>query len=98
VLPNVLPTSHLERMLGGLLLATSPRLDWPTLMRRTYATDVLECPQCHGRLRILAAITAPDTARQILECLGLPTAVPRPARARDPTWDEGGQSELAGLE
>ena len=98
VLPNVLPASHLERMLGGVLLATSPRLDWATLMRRTYATDVLECPQCHGRQRILAAITAPDTACQILECLGLPTAVARPARARDPTWDEGGQSELAGLE
>jgi hypothetical protein len=98
LLPSVLPVSHCERMLDGLLLATSPRLDWATLMRRTYATDVLACPNCHGRLRVLAAITLPDVARQILECLGLPTAVSRPARARDPTWDEGGQSEPAGID
>jgi hypothetical protein len=38
-------------------------------------------------MRVLAAITSPDVARQILECLGMSTAAPRTARARDPTWD-----------
>jgi len=92
--PNVLPIAHWERLLGGLLLVTSPRLDWAMLMRRTYATDVLQCSQCHGRLRVLAAITAPEVARQILARLGVPTAAPQPARARDPTWDDSPQTEL----
>jgi hypothetical protein len=42
-------------------------------------------------MRVLAAITSPDVARQILECLGMPTVAPRTARARDPTWDETSQ-------
>lgn len=37
---------HLDRLFGGLLLATSPRLDWATLLRRTYAVDVLACVRC----------------------------------------------------
>jgi len=65
------------------------------LLRRTYAIDVLQCSQCHGRLRVLAAITAPDVALQILACLGVPTAAPRSARARDPTWDASPHTELA---
>jgi len=96
--PNVLPIRHWNRLLGGLLLCTSPRLDWATLMRRTHATDVLECSQCHGRLRVLAVITEPDVAREILTRLGHATTAPRPARARDPTWVEGAQAELPGAE
>jgi hypothetical protein len=92
--PNVLPIRHWNRLLGGLLLCTSPRLDWATLMRRTHATDVLECSQCHGRLRVLAAITEPDVAREILTRLGLAITEPRPARARDPTWEDAAQTEL----
>jgi hypothetical protein len=38
-------------------------------MRRVFDVDVLECPNCRGRMRILAAI------QKILCCLGLP---PRP--------------------
>jgi hypothetical protein len=81
-------------MLGGLLLATAPRVDWATLMRRTYDLDVLACPNCDGRLRVLAAVTAPDVAQRVLDSLGLPTTPPQPVRARDPTRDEDGQTEL----
>ena len=35
---------HLDRLLDGLLLATSPRVEWAKLLRRTYAVDVLACP------------------------------------------------------
>jgi hypothetical protein len=41
---------HLDRLLGGLLLSTSPRLDWATLLRRTYAVDVLACVRCGGAI------------------------------------------------
>jgi hypothetical protein len=45
---------HLDRLLDGLLLATSPRVDWAKLLRRTYATDVLACAPSGGRLRLLS--------------------------------------------
>ena len=51
-------------------------------MRRVFAFAVLECSQCGGRLRILAAIHPPDTTQAILECLGLPSRAPPLASAR----------------
>jgi hypothetical protein len=55
---------------------------WAELMRRVFAVDVLECPRCHGPMRILAALHPPDTAGSILECLGLPARPPPVAPAR----------------
>jgi len=78
---------HLDRLLGGLVLATSPRVEWAKLLRRTFAIDALRCPHCAGRLRLLAAITEKATARKILEHLGLPAA-PTVPRARSPDQDE----------
>jgi hypothetical protein len=46
-------------------------------------------------MRVLAAITAPDVVRQILECLGIAPVAPQAARARDPTWDEQCPTELS---
>jgi hypothetical protein len=45
-------------------------------MRRVFALDVLECPRCFGRLRIVAAIHPPAAIRAILDCLGLPSRAP----------------------
>ena len=45
------------------------------------AIDVIECPRCLGRMRILAAIHPPDAIRAILECLGLPSRAPPIASA-----------------
>jgi hypothetical protein len=41
---------HIDRLLGGLLLATSPRVDWAKQLLRTDATDVLACASCGGLL------------------------------------------------
>jgi tetratricopeptide (TPR) repeat protein len=46
-----------------------------------WAIDVLECPRCLGRMRILAAIHPPDAIRAILDCLGLPSRAPPIASA-----------------
>jgi hypothetical protein len=54
---------------------------WTQLMRRVFAIDVLQCPACQGRMRIVAAIQAPEVIRKILECLGLPARPPPLARA-----------------
>jgi hypothetical protein len=93
--PNIVSVRHWSRLLGGLLYATSPRLRWPELLRRTFDVDVLECPKCHGRLRIVEAVVETDSARQILERLGLPVAPPRLVRARDPTTLDGEEPDAA---
>jgi len=58
------PRSHLRRY------------SWPELMQRVFAIDVLECPDCGGAMRILAAIHPPHTTKAILDCLGLPSRPP----------------------
>ncbi len=61
------------------------RLAWADLLRRVFAIDVLRCPGCGGRMRILAAIHPPESIAAILECLGLPVRAPpiSPARPED---------------
>jgi hypothetical protein len=49
---------------------------WAQLMMRVYELDVLACPRCGGRMRILCAINSPTAIQKILACLGLPTRPP----------------------
>ncbi|WP_437295908.1 transposase [Sorangium sp. So ce426] len=77
------PHAKQRSLVDGLLLATSPRVEWAKLLRRTYAVDVLACPRCSGRMRLMAAITDKATARKILSHLGL-VAEPLECRARYP--------------
>ncbi len=51
-------------------------------MRRVFAIDVLECPACGGRMRVIAAIEDPRAIRAILDCLGLSARAPPTAKAR----------------
>jgi Putative transposase len=83
--PNVLSVKHWSRLLGGMLYAASPRVDWASLLRRSFEVDVLACPGCGGRLRVLGEVTDPAMVRLVLDSLGMPTDAPRVARARDPT-------------
>jgi len=53
-------------------------------LRRTFAVDVLDCPECGGRL--LATITQREVIEKILSHLGLPIA-PRRAVAAAPPAD-----------
>ena len=88
VAPNMLRVQHWERLRGGALYAARPRVDWAKLLRRTFDVDVLVCPTCSGRLRVLGAVTDAAEARELLERLGLPADAPTTARARDPTADD----------
>src|SRR6266487_3849991 len=38
--------------------------------------DVLECPRCRGRMKIVAAINSANAIQKILNCLGLPSRAP----------------------
>ena len=81
-----LAVRHWSRLLGGLLYATSSRLEWSKLLRHTFDIDTLDCTKCHGRLRSVATIADMHEAHRILERLGVPSDAPQAARARDPTY------------
>ncbi len=85
--PNVLSVKHWDRLLGGVLYAATPRVDWSALLRRSFQVDVMQCAKCGGRLRVLAVITEREPVRRILSHLGLPPEAPPLAHARDPTDD-----------
>jgi len=70
------------------------RLAWAELLRRVFAADVLACPRCGERMRLLAAIQPPDATKAILACLELPSRAPPPAppRAEDAAAAAAGAS------
>lgn len=47
-----------------------PRIDWATLLHRTFACDVWKCP-CGGQRRVVALVTNRITAEQMLGRMGL---------------------------
>ena len=67
----VIPVERWKQLADGALLARAAKIDWPTLLRRSFAEDVLACPKCRGRLQVLDVVAKPDEARRLLEQLGL---------------------------
>ena len=57
---------------------------WASLMARTFGLDVLACPRCGGRLRLIALIEEAAVIDRILRHLGVPTETPAPRPARAP--------------
>jgi hypothetical protein len=63
---------------------------WAALMRRAFGIDVLACPRCGARLRLVATVEDPRAVGTILTPLGLlhpgpappPAARPAPATSR----------------
>jgi hypothetical protein len=53
-------------------------------MRRGLEIDVLQCPDCGGRMRFVAAIMLSSAIRRILRHLGLPADPVELAPARAP--------------
>ncbi len=52
------------------------RSTWAELMRRSFGVDVLVCPHCETRRRLLTFITDPRTIMRVLSHLGLPSELP----------------------
>jgi hypothetical protein len=57
-------------------------------MQRTFGLDLLACPRCGGRLRLMALIEEAAVIKRILEHLGLPAEIPAPRPARPPPAPE----------
>jgi hypothetical protein len=77
--PSVLAFAHWERLLGGELYAQSSRLDWATLLRRTFDVDVRVCPLCPGPVTPRAVVTDTASVRKLLAALRRPRAPPAAA-------------------
>ena len=60
------------------------RSKWADLLRRVFEIDVLSCPWCGEKRKLVALITEGKVVRTILEHLGLPTSAPALAPARSP--------------
>jgi hypothetical protein len=60
------------------------RIAWAALLKHVFQLDLLVCPECQGKRKIIAAVTKPDAIEKILTHLGLPTQPPRLAPARAP--------------
>ena len=64
----------------------SPYRPWAELLKRTFGFDVLACPRCEGRMRLLAMLTEPKSVSRYLRGLGEPTEAPARAPARGPPF------------
>ena len=53
-------------------------------MARTFGFDVLACPRCGSRLRLVALIDEAAVVDRILRPRGLPAEIPTPRPARAP--------------
>ena len=63
---------------------------WAQLLARTFAVDVLACPKCHGRMRLLAMVEEPANVARFLAAMGEPTEVPCRSPGRGPPYWKSG--------
>src|SRR5262249_13860150 len=54
--PTMISIAQWGRLNDGELFAKSRHIEWAVLMKRTWGLDVMKCPACGHRLRVLATI------------------------------------------
>ena len=59
---------------------------WAHLLARTFAVDVLVCPRCQGRMKLLAIVKDSASIARYLSTAGEPTEVPRRSPKRGPPY------------
>ena len=59
---------------------------WAELLQRTFAVDVLTCPSCQGRMRLLAVVKNPAGIARYLAAAGELTEVPERSPPRAPPY------------
>jgi len=62
--------------------SASARMSWACLLKRVFDIDMEYCPNCGGRLQIIAAIVDPAVITKILTHLHLPARAPPRSPAR----------------
>jgi hypothetical protein len=59
---------------------------WAELLARTFAVDVLACPTCQRRMKLLALVKGPASIARTLAAAGEATEVPRRSPGRGPPY------------
>ena len=59
-------------------LSPREKATWAELIKRTFLIDVLVCPKCSGRMKVISTISEAEVIFNILDHLGMPTGPPRP--------------------
>ena len=85
---TMITVAHWARLDDGALLARARYVDWATLMKRSFGFNVLRCPRCARKMRVLSTITDPMAIRRILQHLCVRSEPLTKAPARDPTWEQ----------
>ena len=70
-----------EREASPRAAGTPGAWTWAALMRRVFHLDLLACPRCGGRLRVLATVQDPRAVQAILAHLPRPRAPASPGPA-----------------
>jgi hypothetical protein len=84
VAPTMISVAPWGRLEDRELFARARYVEWAVRMIRTWGFDVLTCPRCPRKMRVVATITQPDVVRKMLDHLGA-RASPLP---RDPAWEQ----------
>ncbi len=56
--------------------ARTYRIPWAELLAKVFEIDVLACPECGGRMELIAFIAEPTIAKRILDHLGYDSTGP----------------------
>jgi hypothetical protein len=82
VAPEPTALAPLAAGLEGVKAQSGSRAwSWAALMHRAFALDVLACPHCGGRLRLIATLHDPAVIRKLLAHLGMARSGPSPGPA-----------------
>ena len=64
--------------------AQSTRMTWAQRLKRVFNIDIETCPECKGKVKVIASIEDPQVIKKILNHLGLASRAPTPWLPRGP--------------
>ncbi|MEO6096273.1 MAG: transposase [Fibrobacteria bacterium] len=82
------PSAAQEETRSGEAAVRSRYIPWKELLRRTFGSEVV-CPDCGGRLRLVALVKTEASIQMLLAAFHLPTGPPKVAAAEQPPGEEG---------
>jgi hypothetical protein len=59
---------------------------WAELLKRTFSVNVLECPRCKGRMKLIAMVTELKSVERYLASIGELLTVPERSPSRGPPY------------
>ena len=68
--------------------AAKAKAAWARLIRKVYEADPLECPRCHGPMRVIALIEDRGVVKRILQHLGLWVEDVRETQGSPPGYED----------